>query len=111
MPRLPEGASLSQLQTYLAELCRERGWDQTDELSTWLLFTEEIGELAKAIRNQRKLYQEAERAPAPDELAHEMADVLSYFLQLANQLGVDLETAFAQKEAINQGREWKSQTD
>ena len=108
MPHLPEGASLAELQTYLAELCRERGWDQTDELSTWLLFTEEIGELAKAIRNHRKLYQEDEAAPAPDALAHEMADVLSYFLQLANQLGVDLASAFAAKEAINRGRDWRS---
>lgn len=106
MPHLPQGASLSQLQAYLTDLCRERGWDQTDELSTWLLFTEEIGELAKAIRNQRKLYQEAGSSPPPEALAHEMADVLSYFLQLANQLGVDLETAFAEKEAINQGRTW-----
>lgn len=106
LPELPSTPTLPQLQHYLDELCRVRGWDQGSPLETWLLLTEEIGELAKAIRNRQALYQEEQRHPAPQEAADEMADVLSYLLQLANQLDIDLEAAFRAKEARNAGRNW-----
>lgn len=89
----------------MAEVCRARGWDQADDLETFLLFSEEVGELAKAIRNERGLFAESAR-PATSGLAEEMADVLSYLLDLANRFGVDLEAAFRAKEEVNQARNW-----
>lgn len=62
--------------TYLARDA-ERGRDATFR---WL--TEEVGELAKALRT-------GDRA----NLEHEFGDVLAWLISLANIEGVDLETA------------------
>ncbi len=56
------------------------------DAATFLWFTEEVGELASALRSGTK-----------DELALEMADVLAWLLTLANVRGIDLEAAFWQK--------------
>jgi len=113
MPILPPSpASLQDLQQYQDTLCKERGWDKATDLETFLLFSEEVGELAKAIRNHKKLYIEAGKA-APKEagatlaaLAAEFSDVFSYLLELANKFDVDLEGAFRHKEAKNAARVW-----
>lgn len=105
MPNLKENPTLADLQLYIKELCQERGWDKNSHLEIFLLFSEEIGELAKAIRNRVKLYDEAERENK-FELEEEFADVLSYLLDLANYFNVDLEQAFRKKEAINAERKW-----
>lgn len=105
-PHIPAHPTLKQLQTYQDAACRYRGWDQSTDLETFLLFTEEVGELAKAIRNRLALYQEAGKKRDVDELEGEFADVLSYLMDLANRFEVDLTEAFAKKEAINAGRTW-----
>lgn len=57
----------------------KRGRDATFR---WL--TEEVGELARALRHGE-----------PDELRHEFSDVLAWLASLANLSGVDLEEAVA----------------
>jgi NTP pyrophosphatase (non-canonical NTP hydrolase) len=52
--------------------------------ATFRWFTEEVGELAKAIRSGD-----------PAELAHETSDVLAWLASLAAQLGVDLDAAMS----------------
>ena len=64
--------------TYLARDA-ERGRDATFR---WM--TEEVGELAKALRIQDR-----------ENLAHEFGDVLAWLASLANLEGVDLEAAAA----------------
>ncbi len=105
LPSIPSAPSLSQLQQYQADICRIRGWDQTGDLEAWLFFSEEVGELAKAIRQHKALYVE-KNAEARPPLQEEFADVLSYLLELANRFGVDLTQAYRDKEAKNAGRTW-----
>lgn len=105
MPELPNTLDLPSLQSYVGQLCRERGWDQASDLETFLLFSEEVGELAKAIRQRRQLFTEAAR-PKSDNVAEELADLLSYLLDLSNRLGVDLAQAFRDKEMENAKRSW-----
>jgi NTP pyrophosphatase (non-canonical NTP hydrolase) len=62
--------------TYL-ERDERRG---TDATFRWL--TEEVGELARALRNGD-----------PGELRHEFSDVLAWLTSLANLAGVDLDEA------------------
>jgi NTP pyrophosphatase (non-canonical NTP hydrolase) len=62
--------------TFLAR-DRERGVDGTFR---WMV--EEVGELAKALRGAD-----------PDELNHEVGDVIAWLASVANLAGVDLETA------------------
>lgn len=52
--------------------------------ATFRWFTEEVGELAKALRRGEEA-----------ELAHEFADVLAWLASLANLTGVDLARAAA----------------
>lgn len=99
-PTLPE------LQRYMDEICKERGWTKDNYAEKFLLFTEEIGELAKEIRKTQGLYKEKARQ-SNLALEEEFADVLSYLLDLANYFQVDLEQAFRAKEQINQSRIWE----
>jgi NTP pyrophosphatase (non-canonical NTP hydrolase) len=106
MAQIPEHPTLTNLQTYLADVCQERGWTKDTYAEKFLLFTEEVGELAKAIRQIQGLYRE----PASQNrhaLEEEFADVLSYLLDLANCFQVDLEKAFREKEQLNQARTWE----
>ena len=101
--RTPHAA---QLQRYVDAVCKERGWTKDNYSEKFLLFTEEVGELAKAIRKTRGLYQEKTRQKHVD-LEEEFADVLSYLLDLANCFQVDLEKAFREKEQANAARTWE----
>jgi len=106
MAHLPEHPTLKDLQKYMNEVCKERGWTKDTYAEKFLLFSEEVGELAKAMRKATGLYQEKAKQKQI-ELAEEFADVLSYLLDLANYFSVDLEQAFREKEQINQNRIWE----
>lgn len=109
MAVLPNNASLQQFQTYIKEVCAERGWDKNNHLELFLLFSEEVGELAKAIRNHVDLYQEEGNSKRDKfQLEEEFSDVFAYLLDLANHFDVDLDTAFRKKEEINAKRNWKA---
>src|SRR3981081_4095369 len=105
MVYLKDDPTLKELQDYLAEICQERGWTKDSPSEKFVLFIEEVGELAKAMRKTAGLYEE--QAKQQDmSLEEEFADVLSYLLDLANCFQVDLEKAFGAKEEINQSRTW-----
>jgi NTP pyrophosphatase (non-canonical NTP hydrolase) len=106
MAYLPEHPTLKDLQQYMDEVCKERGWVKDTYSEKFLLFIEEVGELAKAMRKTAGLYEE--KAKQKDiELEEEFSDVLSYLLDLANYFQIDLEKAFREKEQINEGRTWE----
>jgi len=112
----PNNPTLPLLQKYVQEKCIERGFTKASNLETYLLLTEEVGELAKAIRKKIALFTEkakehpsdqAKEQTIQDNLAEEMADVLSYLLDLANRFDVDLAESFKRKEAENDQRTWQ----
>lgn len=78
-----EGMELSELQRRMSatygQRDRERGVAMT---VAWL--TEELGELAQAVRKG-----------TPDEQLHELGDVLAWLASLAEQLDLSLEDAVA----------------
>lgn len=106
MAILKNNPQLKDFQEYIKLLAKERGWDKNNPLEIFLLFSEEIGELAKAIRNKMKLYHEPGGKIKTNELEYEFADVFSYLLDLANQFDIDLEKAFRAKEEKNLKRTW-----
>jgi len=108
MKEIKQNPTLADYQQYIKLLCQERGWDKNDPLEIFLLFSEEIGELAKAIRNNLKIYHEEGKKIKQDELEDEFADVFSYMIDLANQFDIDLETAFRNKEKKNAKRVWNN---
>ncbi len=106
MAYLAEHPTLKDLQKYMDEVCKERGWVKDTYAEKFLLFTEEVGELAKAMRKAVGLYQEKAKQKNT-ELEEEFADVLSYLLDLANCFQIDLEKAFREKEGVNETRTWE----
>jgi NTP pyrophosphatase (non-canonical NTP hydrolase) len=74
---------LSQFQEQMRRLYLERDRSRgADATFRWL--TEEVGELARALRRRD-----------PSQLEHEFSDVLAWLASLANLLEVDLERAAA----------------
>ncbi len=108
MPNLPKTNDLNEFQSYIKELCSERGWDKNSPSQLFLLLTEEIGEVAKAIRNHTNLHTQkthnSEKTKA--ELASELADVLNYLLDISNYFEIDLAQSFRDKNTENENREW-----
>ncbi|NOZ35467.1 MAG: RS21-C6 protein [Chlorobi bacterium] len=108
MPELPEKPTLKDLQDYIKTVADERGWDKNNHLEIFLLLSEEMGELAKAIRNKIGLYSEKNKESNKEELELEFADVLNYLFDLANCFNINLEEAFRKKDTINSKRTWTS---
>jgi NTP pyrophosphatase (non-canonical NTP hydrolase) len=106
MADLKDNPTLKELQSYIALVRQERGWTKDSPSEKFVLFIEEVGELAKAMRKAAGLYEEQAK-PRDISLEEEFADVLSYLLDLANCFHVDLEQAFRAKERINQSRVWE----
>ena len=71
------------------EICRLKGWDRVPIHKVWLLFTEEIGELASAIRQHKNIYRKTGKTNS--DVASELGDVFSYLFQIAYMLNVDLD--------------------
>ncbi len=106
MAELKKNPNLPELQEYVKQICAERNWENTNPLEIFLLLSEEIGELAKAIRYKTQLYCEKGKTMKDDNLEDEIADVFSYLLDLANKFNIDIETAFRNKERKNALRNW-----
>lgn len=74
------------------EMCMNKGWDKSSLETVWLLLTEEIGELASAIRQYNNTYRKVElRSKKGIDVMTEMGDVFSYLFQIAGILNIDLD--------------------
>ncbi len=112
MPPIPERPSLSDMQQWVADMCKERGFDKNSVLEKFLLFTEEVGELARAIRKVSGMHIEGKSYKEGDDLfflREELADVSLYLFDIANTYSIDLESAIREKEEQNKKRTWKSE--
>jgi NTP pyrophosphatase (non-canonical NTP hydrolase) len=100
------GRALTALQRYYGRIAERRGWADESPRDILLLLTEEVGELARAVRKEAGLSRDGEypRSAVGDELA----DAQLYLVHLANSLGVDLSAAVTAKELDNSRRHAKS---
>lgn len=113
---LPEHLEISKnpdiatLQAHVAAMVDHFGWTSNAERK-FLLLTEEIGELAKAVRRMENISvehgKETDAATAKAQLEDELADVLNYLLDIANGFDVDVGAAYRNKMAANLKRNWK----
>ena len=85
---------------------RERGFTNSTVQEQCLFLGEEVGELFKAIRKQQKL--KIDQKSVVGSVDEELADILIYLCSIANRLDIDLETAFREKEQVNEQRDWKA---
>lgn len=83
---------------------KEHGVRYFNELTNMAQLTEEVGEVARIIA--RRYGEQSEKESDKDkDLGEELADVLFVVLCLANQTGVDLQSAFDQKLALKAKRD------
>lgn len=97
--------TLRDLQQYVDEMVRERGFTRDDVPKKFMLLFEEVGEFAKAARGASGL--KLAKDSSAQDLQGEAADILIVLLGLCNMLDIDLEQAFRDKEEKNKLREWK----
>lgn len=103
MIKLKTNPTLNDIQNYVAAVEVERKRDREDMAKKFLMLVEEVGELITANRKRPKTIKPDHKAEFAS-LDEELADILSYLCSIANRLGVDLETAFRNKEEINESR-------
>ena len=73
-------------------ICKQKGWTNATVDTVWLLLSEEIGELASAIRQYKKTYKKMNlKKDRGTDVMMEMGDVFSYHVQLSYMLDVDLD--------------------
>tara|TARA_B100000287_G_scaffold253586_1_gene238261 strand:- start:232 stop:543 length:312 start_codon:yes stop_codon:yes gene_type:complete len=73
-------------------ICKQKGWANSTVDTVWLLLSEEIGELASAIRQYKKTYKKMNlKKDRGTDVMMEMGDVFSYLFQLSYMLDVDLD--------------------
>lgn len=109
MQDFPKNSSLTDAQKWVEEMCKERGFDTNTPLEKFLLFSEEVGELAKAIRKVQGMHIEGSHTPEQVNfgIREEIADVAMYLMDIANTFSVNIEDAIREKEEINKKRTWK----
>lgn len=104
---LKPNPTLGDIQQYVIDMEKERGFTQQTLLEVWVLLSEEIGELAKCVRKTATSMNTDKAKHYDFDAAGEFADILIVLSAVANRLGVDLEQAFRDKEEENKKRVWR----
>lgn len=102
---LDEKSSVAEIQRYIADMKKDRKFDGVTIEREMMLFLEELGELAKAIRKNTKGCLDIAKE-YDTNVEEELADCFIYLLSIANMNNVDLFKAFKDKETINCNRIW-----
>lgn len=106
--KLNERSTLQDIQKYIEKIRELRSLENQEIEKTMLLLTEEVGELAKAIRkNATDMYIDENKIDRYDTIESEVADVFIVLNIVCNQLDINLYKALKDKEKENIKREWK----
>ena len=94
--------SLNYYKAETEKVCKSKGWDKVNVDTVWLLLTEEVGELASAIRQYKKKFKKMNlKKERGTDVMMEMGDVFSYLFQLAHMLNIDLDKMWSEhKEKV-----------
>lgn len=99
--------SLEQVQSYINNVIAIRGFSEENIEKTMLLLTEEIGELAKAIRKEKTdMTIDKTKIKNYGTVESEIADVFIVLCSICNKLDINLFSAIKNKEKENIERKW-----
>ena len=95
---------IKNLQIKVDNWIKNHGVRYFNELTNMAQLTEEVGEVARIISRKygEQSYKESDKEI---DLAGELSDVLFVLLCLANQTGVDLQTAFDERLNLKSNRD------
>lgn len=104
---LNEHNSLRDIQKYINQVNEIRGFNNQEVTKTMLLLTEEVGELAKAIRkNATDMKTDTKKQFNYDTIESEVADVFYVLNCVCNKLNIDIYDCIKEKEGKNINRVW-----
>ena len=97
---------IKNLQIKVDNWIKNHGVRYFNELTNMAQLTEEVGEVARIISRKygEQSYKESDKEI---DLAGELSDVLFVLLCLANQTGVDLQTAFDERLNLKSNRDYE----
>ncbi len=105
--KLNENNTLQEVQKYIREVIKIRGFAEQEIEKTMLLLLEEVGELAKSIRkNATSMSIDKSKLNHYDTIESEVADVFIVLNCVCNKLGIDIYKAVKDKEEENIKRKW-----
>jgi len=82
--------NLNECKIQTMAICKRKGWNKVSIPHIWMFLTEEIGELASAIRRTTNQFSDKKKTSVEGEIM----DVLSYLFQLADIFDIDLDNAW-----------------
>ena len=103
---LNEKSTIADIQKYIKDMKKARKFDGVTIEREMMLFIEEIGELAKAIRKNTNGSLDINKK-YDENVEEELADCFIYLFSIANMNHVDMFKAFKEKEKKNCNRTWK----
>ena len=99
--------TLNELQDYIKKVIELRNFDKQPIEQTMLLLTEEIGELAKAIRKDAtNMSVDNSKLSHYESIESEIADVFIVLTSICNKLNINLYNSIIEKEKKNCNRTW-----
>ena len=105
---LKEDNTLEEVQEYIRKVIEIRGFSNQSIEQAMLLLTEEIGELAKAIRKEKTTMSiDNNKIKNYDTIESEVADVFIVLCTICNKLNINLFSSLKDKEKENIERIWK----
>lgn len=105
---LQETSSLREVQKYIENMNEVREFNNETIHERMLLLTEEIGELAKAIRkNSSNMYTDVNKQYNYDTIESEIADCFYVLVSVASYLNIDVFKSLKGKEQENINRVWE----
>ncbi|HEY2003809.1 MAG TPA: MazG nucleotide pyrophosphohydrolase domain-containing protein [Candidatus Saccharimonadia bacterium] len=96
--------NLKDIQTYIWDKNKERGFSEEAPERKLLMLMEESGELAKAVR--KSIGMGFSDSTKTTDVKEELADVQIILLGLASTLNIDMLEAVREKEQKNSKRSW-----
>lgn len=97
-------AGFTEIQLQVDQWIKTVGVRYFNELTNMAQLTEEVGEVARIIA-RRYGEQSEKESDRNKDLGEELADVIFVAICLANQTGIDLETAFQNKMTVKTERD------
>lgn len=96
--------TIGDIQRSAKELCERKGWKDRNPAQRFRYLISEMGELSTELI--RLEWDTDDHAEVKRNIGHEIYDIVWNLADLANQLDIDLEEAFIEKEAFSQTRVW-----
>jgi len=103
---LNSNSSLPDIQAYVNRVIEERGFADEALHDVMLMLMEEVGELAREVNTLAGIPMDVTKEKTVD-LEGEVADVFMVLLSICRVTGIDLFTAFKNKELKNSTRTWR----